>query len=66
MEKLGNMEIGNFSEEIKRDKKEMSEDNHKNLIYWEVLRPKQGQMVEKKTFSPPFFCFKNSSLRGRL
>ncbi len=52
------MEAGDFSEEIKRDIKEMSKDNHKNLIYWEVLRPKQGQMGEEKTLSSPFLCFK--------
>lgn len=35
------METGDFSEEIKQDKKkEVSKDNHKKLIYWEVLRNK--------------------------
>lgn len=45
MEKSVSTVKGDFSEEITQDKKkkkkrEMNEDNHKSLIYWEGLRNK--------------------------
>lgn len=55
MEKWVNMETGDFSEEIRRDKQVMSEDNSSSGRFQETKAGTDGR--EQNFFSPPFICF---------